>query len=580
MEYDLVIRNGRIVDGTGAAAFTGDVAVQGGRIAAVGRVTGRGRREIDAAGKLVTPGWVDVHTHLDGQATWDPLLMPASNHGVTTVVMGNCGVGFAPCQPTAEAHDALIAVMEDVEDIPGTALHEGISWTWESFPQYLDTLERLPHAIDVAAQVAHCAVRTYVMGERGARNEPATPEDIARMAAIVREGLEAGAIGFSTSRTQLHRTRDGEVMPGTYADEAELLGIGKVLGETGKGVYQLVSDWDEWEKEMDWMKRLSISTGRPVGFVLFYRANEEWERVQRQLEYVRQANAEGAQLVPHVGARPVTILMAFDGTAHPFMFHQAFQPLAGLPAAERLAKLRDPAVRAAILAETPPALGHPIADRLAVEFDNMYPLEDDPSYEPRAEDSIAARGRAPGRFACRARLRPPAGKRRQAHVLFPGVRLPDARPQPPAGMLQDPNAILSLSDAGAHCGVLCDASMPTFMLSYFVRDRERGERLALERAVHLQTQKTARSVGLLDRGALKPGLKADINIIDFDTLRLHTPEVVYDLPAGGRRVFQTAEGYVATIVSGEPVYENGAPTGAMPGRLVRGSQPEPVSNAA
>ena len=576
MEYDLVIRNGRIVDGTGAAAFTGDVAVQGGRIACVGRVAARGRREIDAAGKLVTPGWVDVHTHLDGQATWDSLLMPASNHGVTTVVMGNCGVGFAPCQPTAEAHDALIAVMEDVEDIPGTALHEGISWSWESFPQYLDTLERMPHAIDVAAQVAHCAVRTYVMGERGARNEPATADDIARMAAIVREGLEAGAIGFSTSRTQLHRTRDGEVMPGTYADEAELLGIGKVLGETGKGVYQLVSDWDEWEKEMDWMKRLSISTGRPVGFVLFYRADEEWERVQRQLEYVRQANAEGAQLVPHVGARPVTILMAVDGTAHPFMFHQNFQPLAALPAAERLAKLRDPTVRAAILAETPPVLGHPIADRLAVEFDNMYPLEDDPSYEPRAEDSIAAQaarlGVSPAELAYD-RLLENDGKRMFYFPVF-GYQTHDLSRQ--LAMLQDPSAILSLSDAGAHCGVLCDASMPTFMLSYFVRDRERGERLALERAVHLQTQKTARSVGLLDRGALKPGLKADINIIDFDRLRLHTPEVVYDLPAGGRRVFQTAEGYVTTIVSGEPVYENGTPTGAMPGRLVRGSQPEPA----
>jgi len=577
MEYDLVIRNGRIVDGTGAAAFTGDVAVRGGRIAALGRVAGSGRREIDAAGKLVTPGWVDVHTHLDGQATWDPLLTPASNHGVTTVVMGNCGVGFAPCQPTAEAHDRLIAVMEDVEDIPGTALHEGISWTWESFPQYLDTLERMPHAIDVAAQVPHCAVRTYVMGERGARNEPATPEDIARMAAIVREGLEAGAIGFSTSRTELHRTRDGEVMPGTYADEAELLGIGKVLGETGKGVYQLVSDWDEWEKEMDWMKRLSISTGRPVGFVLFYRANEEWERVRRQLEYVRQANAEGAQLVPHVGARPVTILMAFDGTAHPFMFHQAFQPLAGLPAAERLARLRDPAVRAAILAETPPALGHPIADRLAVEFDNMYPLEDDPSYEPRAEDSIAAQaarlGVAPAELAYD-RLLERDGKRMFYFPVY-GYQTHDLSRQ--LAMLQDPSAILSLSDAGAHCGVLCDASMPTFMLSYFVRDRERGERLALERAVHLQTQKTAQSVGLLDRGALKPGFKADINIIDFDRLRLHTPEVVHDLPAGGRRVFQTAEGYLATIVSGELVYENGSATGAMPGRLVRGSQPAPVT---
>jgi len=580
VEYDLVIRNGRIVDGTGAAAFPGDVAVQGGTIAAVGRVAGRGRREIDAAGKLVTPGWVDVHTHLDGQATWDPLLAPSSSHGVTTVVMGNCGMGFAPCKPTPEAHDALIAVMEDVEDIPGAALHEGLSWNWESFPEYLDMLDGMPRVIDVAAQVAHCAVRTYVMGERGVNNEPATPEDIGRMAAIVREGLEAGAIGFSTSRTQLHRTRQGEVMPGTYADEAELLGIGRVLGETGRGFYQLVSDWDEWEKEMDWMKRLSISTGRPVGFVLFYRSGEEWERVQKQLEYVRKANAEGAQLVAHVGARPVTILMAFDGTAHPFMFHQNFAPLADLPAAERLAKLRDPAVRAAILAETPPALGHPIADRLAVEFDNMYALEDEPCYEPRAEDSIAAqaarRGVSPAELAYD-RLLENDGKRMFYFPVY-GYQTHDLSRQ--VSMLQDPNAILSLSDAGAHCGVLCDATMSTFVLSYFVRDRARGERMGLEHAVHLQTEKTARSVGLLDRGVLKPGMKADVNVIDFDRLRLHTPEVIYDLPAGGRRVFQTGEGYVATIVSGEVIFENGEHTGAMPGRLVRGSQPAPVANAA
>jgi N-acyl-D-amino-acid deacylase len=580
MEYDLVIRNGQIVDGSGVAAFAGDIAVNGGRIAAVGAVRGSGRREIDAGGKLVTPGWVDVHTHMDGQATWDPMLSPASNHGVTTLVMGNCGVGFAPCKPTAEAHDALIAVMEDVEDIPGTALHEGISWDWESFPQYLDVLDSQPHAIDIAAQVPHCAVRTYVMGERGVKNETATAEDVAQMAAIVRESLEAGAIGFSTSRTQLHRTRDGAVMPGTYADEAELLGIGKVLGDVGKGVYQLVSDWDEWEQEMDWMKRLSISTGRPVGFVLFYRANEEWERVQRQLEYVRVANAEGAQLIPHVGARPVTILMAFDGTAHPFMFHQNFGPLAALSAEERYQRLSDPAVRAAILAEPVQGIGHDIADRLLTEFENMYVLEDDPCYEPRAEDSIAAQaarlGIAPAELAYD-RLLEKGGKRMFYFPIF-GYQTHDLSRQ--LTMLQNPNAIISLSDAGAHCGVLCDASMPTFMLSYFVRDRERGERLNIEWVVHLQTEKTARSVGLLDRGVLRPGMKADINIIDFDRLRLHAPEVIYDLPAGGRRVFQSAEGYVATIVSGELIYENGTPTGALPGKLVRGSQPEPVSQAA
>ncbi len=577
MEFDLVVRNGRIVDGSGAPAFVGDVAVQSGKIAALGKVEGRGRREIDATGKLVTPGWVDVHTHMDGQATWDPLLSPASNHGVTTLVMGNCGVGFAPCKATPEAHDALIAVMEDVEDIPGTALHEGISWDWESFPQYLDVLDRLPHAIDVAAQVPHCAVRTFVMGERGTRNEPATPEDVAQMAAIVREGLEAGAIGFSTSRTELHRTRDGEVMPGTYADEAELLGIGQVLGETGKGVYQLVSDWDEWETEMDWMKRLSISTGRPIGFVLFYRSNEEWDRVLKQLDYVRTANAEGAQLIPHVGARPITILMAFDGTVNPFMMHQNFAPLAALSAAERLQRLRDPAVRAAILAEPVPKMGHDILDRLLCEFETMFVLEDEPFYEPHAEDSIAAQatrlGVSPAALAYD-RLLENDGKRMFYFPIF-GYATHDLSRQ--VAMLQDPNAIISLSDAGAHCGVLCDASMPTFMLSYLVRDRERGERLSLEWTVNLQTQKTARSVGLLDRGELSPGMKADINIIDFERLRLHTPEVIYDLPAGGRRVFQTAEGYVATIVNGEVIYQNGKPTGAMPGRLVRGSQPAPAT---
>jgi N-acyl-D-aspartate/D-glutamate deacylase len=577
MQYDLVIRNGRIVDGSGTPAFDGDVAVSNGRIAAVGRVQGGGRREIDAHGKLVTPGWVDVHTHMDGQATWDPLLSPASNHGVTTVVMGNCGVGFAPCKPDAAARDAMIAVMEDVEDIPGSALHEGIIWEWESFPEYLDALERTPHAIDLAAQVPHCAVRTYVMGERGVRNETATPEDIAKMAAIVREGIEAGAIGFSTSRTQLHRTRDGEVMPGTYADEAELLGIGAVLGETGKGVYQLVSDWDEWEKEMDWMKRLSIATRRPIGFVLFYRANEEWERVQQQLEFVRQANAEGAQLMPHVGARPVTILMGFDGTAHPFMMHQAFQPLVALSAAERHQRLRDPAVRAAILAESVPSFGHPILDRLVCEWDNMYALADDPCYEPAAGESIAAEaarlGVSPAERAYD-RMLENDGKRMLFFPVF-GYQTHDLSRQ--LAMLADPNTVLSLSDAGAHCGVLCDASTPTLMLSYFARDRVRGERMALEQAVHLQTARTARSVGLLDRGLLRPGMKGDINIIDFDALRLHTPEVIYDLPAGGRRVFQTAEGYVATIVSGEVIYENGTPTGAFPGRLVRGSQPEPMA---
>ncbi|MFM7785468.1 MAG: N-acyl-D-amino-acid deacylase family protein, partial [Gammaproteobacteria bacterium] len=553
-----------------------DIGVRDGRIVEIAPViAGQAVEEIDARGKIVTPGFVDIHTHFDGQVTWDSLLEPTSGHGVTTIVMGNCGVGFAPVRPGRE--EWLVQLMEGVEDIPGTALHEGITWQWESFPEYLDALDRVPHAIDIAAQVPHCAVRIYVMGERGIRNEPATPEDVARMAAIVREGIEAGAIGFSTSRTELHRTRTGDVMPGTYADEAELLGIGRVLGEIGKGVYQLVSDWDDWQKEMDWMKRLSLETGRPIGFVLFYRGNEEWERVREQLDYVRAANAEGAKLIPHVGSRPVTVLLGFDGTAHPFMMHQTFQPLAGLSDAERLARLRDPAVKAAMLAETVPAFGHPILDRLVSEWDNMYPLGDDPCYEPGPGDSVAAEaarlGISPAERAYD-RMLENGGKRMLFFPVF-GYQTHDLSRQ--VSMLEDPSVVLSLSDAGAHCGVLCDASNPTFMLQYMVRDRSRGHRLPVELAVHLQTQKTARSVGLLDRGVLRPGMKADINLIDLEALRLETPQVIYDLPAGGRRVFQGAEGYVATIVNGEAIYERGQPTGAMPGRLVRGSQPEPVA---
>ncbi|MFB3079193.1 MAG: amidohydrolase family protein, partial [Lysobacterales bacterium] len=307
--YDLMIRNGKLVDGTGAAARQADVAVENGRIAVVGEVNGPAAKEIDATGLLVTPGWVDTHSHMDGQATWDPILKPAVNHGITTLVMGNCGVGFAPCKPTDEAHDLMISVMEDVEDIPGAALHEGVEWTWESFPEYLDALDQFPRAIDVAAQVPHCAVRTYVMGDRGVKNEQATPEDVDRMARIVKEGIEAGAIGFSTSRTELHRTREGLAMPGTYADEAELLGIGEVIGDLGKGIYQLVSDWEDWETEMDWMKRLSIANDCQINFVLFFQDESKWPRVEAQLEYVKQANAEGAHLVPHVGARPVNVLM-------------------------------------------------------------------------------------------------------------------------------------------------------------------------------------------------------------------------------------------------------------------------------
>ena len=580
--YDLVIRNGKLVDGTGSAARLADIAVRDGIIVSVGEVTAAGDREIDAAGLIVCPGWVDTHSHMDGQATWDPLLSPALNHGITTLVMGNCGVGFAPCEPDQSARDAMIAVMEDVEDIPGAALDEGITWEWESFPEYLNALDRFPRAIDIAAQVPHCAVRTYVMGERGVNNELASAEDVQNMAAIVKEGIEVGALGFTTSRTELHMTRQGVAMPGTYSDEAELLGIGRSIGELGRGIYGLVSDWDNWEEEMDWMKRLSIENDCQVNFVLFYQNEEQWPRVEAQLAYVKQANAEGAHLVPHVGARPVNVLMNFNGTVHPFFMHRNFQPLLELSPQQRLEKLRDPAVRAAILAEPTPSMGHPVADRMASDFELMFELGEVPDYEPGPEHSVAARARAagitPAEYAYDALLK----RDGDAMLYFPVMGYGRGDLERQVAMLEDENSVISLADTGAHCGVLSDASIPTYLLAYFVRDRVRGKRFALEQAVKMHTLETARCVGLEDRGTLQPGMKADINIIDFDALELLAPRLVYDLPAGGRRIFQAARGYRYTIVSGEVVMQDGEATEARPGRLIRGAQaaPDPATLAA
>ncbi len=574
--YDLVIRNATIVDGTGAAAYRGDLAVEDGKIAAVGRIEGEGKREIDAKEHLLTPGWVDVHSHMDGQATWDPLCSPAADHGITTLIMGNCGVGFAPCEKTDYAHDRLIAVMEDVEDIPGTALHEGVKWNWESFPEYLDAVEAYPRAIDVGAQVPHCAVRTYVMGDRGKDNKQATPDDVAKMADIVREGIRAGALGFTTSRTELHTTREDQAMPGTYADEDELLGIGRAIGELGgSGIYGVVSDWDNWEEEMDWMKRLSIENNCQVNFVLFFREEEDWPRVKQQLDFVRKARDEGARLIPHVGARPVNLLLSWDGTIHPFSFHSHFGPLSILSHEERLAELRKPEVKAAILAEDLPLMGDDFMDTIIGGYDKLYDLGTPPNYEPGPQDSIAAKASAAGvtpQEFCYDLMLSNNGK---GVVYFPCFGYSSGDLSRQAELLQDESTVLSLADTGAHCGVLCDASVPTQMLSYYVRDRERGHRFRLEDVVKMQTHDTARCVGLEDRGTLQVGMKADLNLIDFDALQLETPEIVFDLPAGGRRMFQGARGYLATVVNGEVIMENGKHTGAVPGALIRGPQTAP-----
>ena len=572
--HDLVVRGGTLVDGTGAEGRTADVAVDDGRITEVGRLDGtRATRTIDADGLLVTPGFVDIHTHYDGQVTWDPLLTPSCWHGVTSLVMGNCGVGFAPVRPGSE--DWLIQLMEGVEDIPGTALAEGITWGWETFPEYLDVLERTPRAIDVGTQVPHGAVRAYVMGDRGARNEPATPEDIAAMAAIVKEGIAAGALGFSTSRTIMHRAVDGEPVPGTFAAEDELFGIGRALGELGAGVFELApagvmgEDLVAPEREVDWMRRLSLAMRRPVSFILEQNnvVPEQWRDLLKRTE---DANAEGADLRPQVPGRPLNMLVGFQ-TFHPFVWRPTYKRLADVPLRERVAELRKPEVRAAILSEESVDAG-PIAQYVVASLDRIFPMGEPPNYEPDPATSVSAMASREGRP--------------QEEVLYDIMLRHDGREllmfallgysygnlDDMREMLVHPMSALGLSDGGAHCGVICDASMPTSVLTHWARDRDRGEKLPLPVAVSKITRDTARLYGLGDRGIVAPGFKGDLNVIDFDRLNLRLPEMVFDLPGGARRLIQQADGYVATIVSGEVTMDHGNDTGARPGRVLRGAR--------
>ena len=565
--HDLVLRGGTLVDGTGAPARSGDLAIDGSRITQVGGRAGAAQRDVDAAGLLVTPGWVDVHTHYDGQVTWDPYLTPSSWHGVTTVVMGNCGVGFAPARP--DRHQWLIGLMEGVEDIPGTALAEGIDWQWESFPEYLDAIERMRRAIDVAAQVPHGAVRAYVMGERGAKNEAATPDDVAEMAQIVREALAAGALGFSTSRTLLHRAIDGEPVPGTFATEQELLGIGRALGDVGHGVFELASDLAPESAEFAWMEKLSVETGQPVTFACLQNDfdPQQW---RRSLHAAEDANARGAFVVPQVAGRPTGLLLGLESTFHPFSDHPTYRAdLAALPLAERVQRMREPELRARLLAEQPgPNL--PIANYIASSLHKLFPLGDPPDYEPPPERSVKAMAERAGCPAHEIAYDLMLQRDGKELLYFPLLNYSDGDFAPIREMLLHPNAVLGLSDGGAHCGIICDASMPTFMLTHWVRDRQRGARLPLEHVVRMQTANTARLFGLGDRGRLTPGLRADVNVIDLDQLRLDPPEMVFDLPAAGRRLVQRARGYRMTVQNGEVIAEHDEATGALPGRLIRG----------
>jgi len=568
--HDIVIRGGRIVDGSGRPAETGDVAVDGGLIAAVGGKIGPGRREIDAGGLVVTPGWVDVHTHYDGQATWDSVLAPSSWHGATTIMFGNCGVGFAPCRPNDR--ECLIDLMEGVEDIPGIVLSEGLQWDWESFPEFLDALERLPRTIDVAAQVPHHPLRVYVMGERAVRREPATAADIAEMRRITEEALRAGAFGFTTSRSESHRTTKGERVPARFAEEAELLGIGEALTAAGSGTFGMLNDFDDETAEFGWMRRQAERSGRPVWFLLTDRLSDP-ERWKRLMSGVRAARADGLQVLAQVAGRPVGLILGLMTSLNPFLAKPTFAELAKLEPKARLARLKDPAVRRQVLdepiSEQLLSIMPPLQRAITVRWDRMYVLGDPPDYEPDAERSVETMARKAGQTPWEFVYDYFTAGDGDRMLFFPVTNYVTGDHEPIRAMLTDPGTVLGLSDGGAHCSVICDASVPSFMLTHWARDRKRGERLPLEWIVKRQTLDNASFFGFRDRGRLAPGLRADINLIDFDGLRLHPPELTYDLPAGGRRLVQRVDGYRMTMVAGTPIFENGEATGAMPGKLVR-----------
>jgi N-acyl-D-amino-acid deacylase len=571
--HDLVIRGGTVIDGTGAPARALDVAVDDGLIAAVGEDVGSGREEIDASGLLVMPGWVDIHTHYDGQATWDAHVTPAPWNGVTTIVMGNCGVGFAPVRP--DQHDFLIQLMEGVEDIPGSALVEGIKWAWETFPEYLDALDASSFAIDIGTQVPHGAVRAYVMGEAGANNEQASADQITAMAAIVKAGLEAGALGFSTSRTVLHRAKDGQLVPGTEAGSDEVLGIGRVLGEVGHGVFQLAGDYLPEEVELSWMKQLTNETGRRVLFSMVQNSHDpqQWRRLLREAE---MSAAEGGLLTPQISVRPVGLLLGFESSAHPLILHENLWPLMALSLEERRAALLTPEVRESILSAPPDYSAFDgVVEMITTGFDNMYVLGENPNYEPSPDQSLAAIAQREGRPPQEVAYDIMASEGGEGLIFLPMLGYIDGNLDATAEMMRHPNSIYGLADGGAHCGLVSDASIPTFLLTHWARDRTRGDRIPIEELVENQTKRTAECYGLFDRGVIAPGMKADINVIDFEKLHIHAPKLVYDLPANGKRFLQDITGYHATICSGEVIYRNGKATGKLPGKLIRGPQAAP-----
>ncbi|MEQ1889701.1 MAG: amidohydrolase family protein [Alphaproteobacteria bacterium] len=573
--HDLVIRGGTIIDGTGAGRFTGDVAVDNGIITAVGTVSSKGKKEIDAAGLLVTPGFVDIHTHYDAQVSWDTLLSPSCWHGVTTVVMGNCGVGFAPARP--EQRDALIALMEGVEDIPGAVLIEGMKWEWESFGEYLTAIENKPHAMDIGAQLPHAALRVFVMGDRAIRREAATEADIAEMGRLAAEAMHAGAIGFSSSRSLNHRSRDGDIIPSYGAERREMVGIAKAMGETGKGVFEMISDFDDMDAEFSILRDMAETSQLPmsISLIQFDHRPDGWRQL---LDRIAGAANDGLRMKGQVAARPICLLLGLQATLNPFSSHPGYKAIAHLPLSERVAKMREPAVRAQILSEK--ASGNPMLTNMFRSMHKIFPLGNPPDYEPPVEKSIMALAKARGVTAEELAYDMLLERDGEELLYAPLANYTANNLDVSREMILSEHTAFGLGDGGAHCNILCDASFPTTHLTHWARDRTRGEKLPLEYLVKRQTQDTARMVGFLDRGVIAPGMKADFNVIDFDNLQAGVPHIVFDLPAGGKRLIQKATGYKYTIVSGEVTFVDGESTGALPGRILRGRQAAPVLKAA
>jgi N-acyl-D-aspartate/D-glutamate deacylase len=572
-DFDLVVRGGTIYDGTGGEAFEGDVAVKDGRIAAVGRVAGSGTEEIDAEGKIVGPGFVDIHTHYDGQATWENRMQPSSWHGVTTVVMGNCGVGFAPCRP--DDHDRLVRLMEGVEDIPFPVLSEGLPWNWESYPDYLDRLAERRFDVDIGSQLPHAALRVYVMGQRGVDREPATETDIAQMAALAREAMQAGALGFGTSRTLNHRSSDGSPIATLTAGEDELTGIAMGIAAAGRGVLQVVSDFADERTEFAMLRRVVERSGRPMSFSLIQSPIRR-DNYLTLLSQVEDAVAAGLRIKAQVAARPVGVLFGLELTLNPFTPYPVYKEIARRPLAERVALLKDPEFRERLLSNPPEGR---VRGRLK-DWSNMHLVTGMPDYEPTPETSIAAIAERTGQAPEAVCLDHLVSDNGHAMIYVPVLNYTDGDLEPARQMMSHKDCVPGLSDGGAHVGTICDGSFPTTLLTYWTRDRTRGPKLRLADIFRLQARETARAVGLNDRGVLMPGYRADLNVIDYDALKLHAPEVAYDLPAGGKRLLQRASGYAATIVAGEVTYRDGEATEALPGRLLRGAQAAPMAQAA